>query len=93
MNGFRFNRLILGSALALAAFGCSAKDATSERQVSQDEAYEWLVADEILERIKDPVFADRDFDIREFGAKEGVDGGAGKAIAAAILVKLYAPFS
>ncbi len=84
MNGIRFDRLILGAVLTFAAYGCAAEGAKQEKQVSQDEAYEWLVADEILERIKDPVFADRVFDIREYGAKEGVEGGAGEAIAQAI---------
>lgn len=84
MRGFRIDRLIAGSVLAFAALGCSAKESGQAKPVSQDEAYEWLVAEEILERIQAPTFADRDFDIRKYGAKEGGEGGAGDAIAKAI---------
>ncbi|MBD5780573.1 glycoside hydrolase family 28 protein [Pelagicoccus sp. NFK12] len=84
MRGLRFDRLIASSALAFAAIGCFAKDNAPARQVSQDEAYEWLVAGEILERIKAPTFANREFSILDYGAREGVEGGAGDAIAKAI---------
>lgn len=30
---------------------------------------DWLLASEILKRIQEPVFPERDFDIREYGAK------------------------
>ncbi|MDQ8185534.1 glycoside hydrolase family 28 protein [Pelagicoccus sp. SDUM812002] len=77
-------QLLFGWALALAAITCVANDDTERLQVSQDEAYEWLVADEILGRIEAPTFPDREFDIREYGAKEGVMGGSGEAIGKAI---------
>ncbi len=84
MKTFRLDRLIFGAVLGFTAIGCFAKDVEQKRIVSQDEAYEWLVAGEILERIKAPEFAERVFDIRDYGAKEGVEGGASEAISKAI---------
>ena len=80
MSGKKFGRFVSRSVLALAVVAVAATVFGEERHVSQDEAYEWLVAGEILERIKAPTFPERDFDIRDFGAKEGVEGGAGEAI-------------
>lgn len=57
---------------------------SGDRAVSKEEAYEWLVADEISERIKAPVFSDAVYDIREYGATAGEGRDATEAIAAAI---------
>ncbi|MBC2605263.1 glycoside hydrolase family 28 protein [Pelagicoccus albus] len=75
------------TALSLAGFALSVQvqGETKERVVSQEEAYEWLVADEIMERIAAPEFRDAVYDIREYGAKEGEENvDAGDAIAEAI---------
>ncbi len=42
----------------------------------------WLMAQQILEQIREPEFPDRDFPITEFGARDGED--ASSAITAAI---------
>ncbi|EDY82716.1 Polygalacturonase superfamily [Verrucomicrobiia bacterium DG1235] len=83
MLNFQMKRWIGAASFAAVALVNSAVAAESPA-VSQEEAYEWLVADEILERIQAPVFPEVVYDIREYGAEEGVVGGAGDAIAKAI---------
>lgn len=77
---FRIEAFAAFAALAIA----SQSYGNGDTQISPDEAYEWLVADEILERIVPPSFPDKVYDIREYGAKKKVDLGASDAIKAAI---------
>ncbi|MDQ8205371.1 glycoside hydrolase family 28 protein [Pelagicoccus sp. SDUM812003] len=74
----------LGMLAVSSGLGHGSLSAKSEVAVSKQEAYEWLVAEEILERIQAPAFPDAVYDIREYGAKAGVKNDSSAAFAAAI---------
>lgn len=74
------NTGLMRAFLAAAAVGVFAQ----ATEISREEAFEWLVADEILERIVAPSFPEREFDIRDYGAKPGKSHDSTAAIAKAI---------
>lgn len=76
-----------GKGMSVACFGLLASGvglAAQERFVSDEEAHEWLVAEEIVKRIQAPVFPDRVYPVEKYGAVAGDAKDDSEAIREAI---------
>lgn len=72
----------IGSALGYCALGALTGCASSKTTTAEVDS--WAMAEQIRQQVQAPQFPDRNFDVREFGAKAGGKQDNSKAFAAAI---------